>query len=79
MAFRRRVEALAPASSVAFLPKPCVAAGHTGYAKRTAQDLTLTLLTLLDAAGSGAGSVQSGETLQFTVEQNLNLSSVMLR
>lgn len=31
------------------------------------------------AAGSGAVSVHSGDTLQFTVEQNLNLSSVMLR
>ena len=31
------------------------------------------------AAGSGAVSVHSGETLEFTIEQNLNLSSVMLR
>lgn len=31
------------------------------------------------AAGSGAVSVRSGDTLQFTVEQNLNLSSVMVR
>lgn len=31
------------------------------------------------AAGSGAVSVQSGQTIQFTIEQNLNMSSVMLR
>lgn len=31
------------------------------------------------AAGSGAASVQSGQTLKFTIEQNLNLSTVMLR
>lgn len=33
----------------------------------------------LGAAGSGAISVQSGQTIQFTIEQNLNMSSVMLR
>lgn len=31
------------------------------------------------AAGSGSVSVQSGQTIQFTIEQNLNMSSVMLR
>ena len=31
------------------------------------------------AAGSGSISVQNGQTIQFTIEQNLNMSSVMLR
>ena len=31
------------------------------------------------AAGSGAVNVQSGQTIQFTIEQDFNMSSVMLR